>query len=86
MTATRANLPSDLILKLQDLTPEITSSHKCHMNMGLILNGYGARVVFCCSYGMHVRARMTSLDYRSYRKVQHMTIMLIFCRMSCQPP
>jgi hypothetical protein len=32
----------DFILILQDLIPEAIPSQKCHMNMGLIWNGYGA--------------------------------------------
>jgi hypothetical protein len=34
---------SDFISTLQDLIPGITPSHKCHMNMGPILNSYIAK-------------------------------------------
>jgi hypothetical protein len=32
----------DFILMLQDLIYEVVPSQKCHMNIGPVLNGYGA--------------------------------------------
>jgi hypothetical protein len=40
--STLYGVSGDLVLVLQDLIPEAISSQKCYMNMGPILNGYGA--------------------------------------------
>jgi hypothetical protein len=38
---------------LDDIFPEVTQSQKCHMNMDLILTGYGAMDVSCCYFSAH---------------------------------
>jgi hypothetical protein len=35
-------MSGDFMSILQELIPEVIPSQKCHMNMGLILIGYGA--------------------------------------------
>jgi hypothetical protein len=35
-------MSNDFMSVLQDLIPEVIPSQKCHMNIGLILNSYGA--------------------------------------------
>ena len=48
-----------------DIFPEVIQSQKCHMNVDLILTGYGAVDVACCDVSAHAWAYKDTFKWKS---------------------